>query len=148
MPLDDKDLRGRIDPHDLAARLCRLEEGLSPSLQFGTYTPTLTPIVNINSLEFRSAHFTRVGDIVQVALTIQVSPTAAGITGFRASLPIASDFNILEDLTGLATFAGSGAGANAGIGAADLVTNEAQWFLESGGFVNEIWRFHMTYEVL
>lgn len=70
----------------------------------GTYTPTATGLVNINSLSSPYGMWQRVGDMVVVTGGVTVAPTGAGATTFRLSLPIASTFTLQTQ--------GSGAGAS------------------------------------
>lgn len=76
-----------------------LINGVAPA---GTYTPTLTNTTNIDSSTV-NAPFTyqRVGNFVTVAGSVFVDPTAAANTVLGISLPIASNFTVVYDGTGI-----------------------------------------------
>lgn len=57
-----------------------------------TYTPTISSEVNVTSGTAQLCDYTRVGDLVTVSGYVDVTVPAAGITGARLSLPIASNF--------------------------------------------------------
>ncbi len=66
----------------------------------GTYTPTLTNTINLSALTAYVTHYTRVGNVVTVGIRVTATAAGAGISGLRASLPIASDFTAAEQCAG------------------------------------------------
>ena len=76
--------------------------GVADSVKGGTYTPTLTGVLNYTSGSGNICTFIRIGNIVTVFFDINVSPTAILTkTECYISLPIASTFT---------TFVGVGSG--------------------------------------
>jgi hypothetical protein len=69
----------------------------------GTYTATLTGILNVDGTGFVKAFYTRVGNFVTVTMHITVNPTAASAVAVDISLPIASNFASSFDLLGHGT---------------------------------------------
>jgi hypothetical protein len=70
----------------------------------GTYTPTGTTVINVDSMTPREARYIRIGDIVMVSGEVDVDPTLSGSqTQFDLSLPIASALTQTYHLNGNAT---------------------------------------------
>lgn len=68
----------------------------------GTYTPTATGTANVTAVTPDLAMYVEIGDIVQVAVQVNVQPTAVGTTTqFRLSLPVASNFTNDYDCVGI-----------------------------------------------
>lgn len=86
----------------LRNELALIEAKARLDVVYGTYTPTITTILNISGAPtVNSAFYSRVGNTVQVniALTVPVT-TVSTQTALRASLPIASNFTTVYDLIG------------------------------------------------
>jgi hypothetical protein len=82
--------------------------GTNNYIASGTYTPTGTSVSNIGTLTPNSAQWTRVGNVVTVAGSVGIDPTAASAaTVFDLSLPIASNLANLNELGGSGTSEGS-----------------------------------------
>jgi len=80
-------LTGDVDhPHALTIRTGTGNVG------WGTYTPTLTNLVNLDGSTAYECQYMRVGDVVTVSGSIDLDPTAAGAAVIGISLPIASNF--------------------------------------------------------
>ena len=81
-----------------------------PLVQSGTYSPTLTPVTNLDSVVLSGLFsFTRVGNIVSVSGVIVIDPTTAAAFLFGVSLPIASALqSIAGAVAGVGTKAGGG----------------------------------------
>jgi hypothetical protein len=77
--------------------------GTTPMLASGTYTPTSTPLTNINSASFTRASYTRVGNVVTVAGFAQVTATGAGAYEFDVTLPITCTADPTPTLGGVAS---------------------------------------------
>lgn len=96
-----------------------------PVVETSTYTPTLTSVANLSALTLNGvAMYTRVGNRVFVAASINSDPTLATTTTFRISLPIASAFTDNEDCLGVASCT-HGSGSNSARIIADTTNDEA-----------------------
>lgn len=71
-----------------------------PVTASGTYTPTLTPVLNIEAATPSTCQYMRVGSVVTVSGYINMDATATGATQLGISLPIASDFAAVEQCAG------------------------------------------------
>lgn len=73
-----------------------------PTLDHGTYTPTLTGVANVDSTTPQQFQYMRVGNTVTVSGRIEVDATAAGstLTQVGISLPIASNLAATTNLAG------------------------------------------------
>lgn len=93
----------------------------------GTYTPTLTNTTNISSSTARVCQYMRVGSVVTVSGTVNITTTSGGgDTVLGMSLPIASDFTVVSQLGG----AGGTRAAATNIpmwAQADTTNNRAVW---------------------
>jgi hypothetical protein len=64
------------------------------TLASGTYSPTITGITNIGSSSSSTAwQYLRVGSVVNVSGSVEIDPTAVGLTVIDISLPVASSFS-------------------------------------------------------
>lgn len=70
----------------------------------GAYTPTLTNVTNITASSASAHHYSRVGNIVTMAGTVTVTPTAAAgaTTTMDIALPIPSNFSVTDQCSGVA----------------------------------------------
>ncbi len=66
----------------------------------GTYTPTATLVLNLDSVTPSVATYMRVGDMVLVQGSVSFDPTAASQVTFGLSLPIASALASSNELSG------------------------------------------------
>ena len=72
----------------------------------GTYTPTASGFVNGINANPQSAKFTKVGNIVNCTLQVEIQLDVAETTGsFELSLPIASTFTNSKQLVGMIQYA-------------------------------------------
>lgn len=69
----------------------------------GTYTPTLTGNLNVNSSGAFVTQYIEINDSVIVSGRVTVDPTSTGLTQLGISLPIKSNFSAAEDCTGTAS---------------------------------------------
>ena len=69
----------------------------------GTYTPTATGVLNLDSVTAGTGIYTRINDFVVMSGSHQADATAAGGTDtlFRVTLPIASNFSGAGDCRGV-----------------------------------------------
>jgi len=66
----------------------------------GTYTPTLTNVTNITASTARKCQYMRVGNVVTVSGSLDITPTLAALTTVGISLPIASNLALATDCAG------------------------------------------------
>ena len=96
----------------------------SDNVTFGTYTPTLFNVGNIDSSTAYLCHWMRVGNEVHVSGAVDIDPTAAAGTLLGISLPVASALTAAEQLIGTSMRA-SAAVANPGWILADAANDRA-----------------------
>lgn len=75
-----------------------------PVVTNGSYTPSTTAITNVTSSSASIAYWVRTGNVVTVNGVITVTPTAASETNttIQFDLPVASNFTLSSDLSGVA----------------------------------------------
>lgn len=71
-----------------------------------TYTPTLDNTTNVAASSANLCMYYRAGDVVTVAGSVQIDPTATGSVTLGMTLPIASNLTSSLDLAGVAMTAG------------------------------------------
>jgi len=74
-----------------------------PRYEGGEWTPTVIGITNIDSVTWTSGHYQRFGRYVHVQGRVSVDPTTAAATASQIAitLPIASDFRLVNDEIGV-----------------------------------------------
>ena len=93
----------------------------------GTWTPTLTGVLNIAATSGPVGFYTRIDDVVHAAGYYQADPTAGStLTKVGISLPIPSAFTVASDLSGYGN-RDSGASMNFGRIIADATNDRAEW---------------------
>lgn len=112
-------------------------------IAFGTYTPTPTLVTNLDSVTPGVWRYIRVGNQVYCSGPLVFDPTAAGNVTLRLSLPIASDFTVASDLSGMSHAAG---GAE-GVATANTSTNNAEFLIANAGTTAVTEAGHFMYEV-
>lgn len=119
------------------------------SISYGTYTPTLTGVANVDSVAAYQAHYTQIGDVVHVAGKFDLDPTAGASTWtrFRLSLPVASNLVNAHELAGTTVSYG---GAVNGYGAllGDATNDTAEVSCYPVATTNTSWYYTFTYRVL
>jgi hypothetical protein len=119
----------------------------SVRLDFGTYTPTLTNVANLDGSTAFLCQWMRVGDIVTVAGVLSVDPTLnATSTQVDLSLPVPSNFSSGLEMGGTAS-AVAVAGMCGGF-AADTTNNRASLIFVSNDTSNRAMSFSFTYLVI
>jgi len=74
-------------------------------LSSGTYTPTVSGLVNSITVTVLKGIYSRVGNVVNVSVLVDATfDTLENQGGFQLSLPIASDFANANDCIGTPTF--------------------------------------------
>ena len=75
----------------------------------GTYTPTVSGVVNAISATPNSATFIKVGSIVTCSIQLEITMDAGETTGsFELSLPVASNFTTAKNLLGFMQWSTNG----------------------------------------
>jgi len=112
----------------------------------GTYTPTLTNTTNITGSSALTCQWMRVGNVATVSGAVGITTTGAGDTELGISLPIASAFTAVEQLSG--SSAQRASGTEAGVIDCDTTNDRAiMRFSSSSGAANTR-GFHFTYLIV
>lgn len=119
---------------------------VAANLLSGQYTPTLTNTSNITASTTFTAQYYRVGNMVTVFGRVEVNPTLALATPteLEITLPIASTFGYIEELSGTAVT--TDATATAGKIQANG-SNTASLMFNALSASNDSWAFHFSYIV-
>lgn len=122
----------------------------SPTLQSGTYTPTLTNVANTAARTSYQAQWHRTGNVITVSGKVSIDETtAATLTQIGISFPTeaASNIGAEEDVGGVA-FSDDIFGLGARI-FGDAANNRATLsYISSADAANKDWSFIFTYEVI
>lgn len=114
-------------------------------IRSGTYTPTLTGVLNVTASTPRKAQWSRVGNVVTVSGQFDITPTGIGQVQIGISLPVASNFGTAYECggAGLTTVNSFAAGVYG-----DAANNRAEltYFDLSGIAETAVYTF--TYEVI
>ena len=100
-----------------------------PTLASGVYTPTLYNLANLTTSSYSTAYYSRVGDIVHVMISGDLTPTASGNVDLNFTLPIAST-NVTQTTVGVASI-----NANYGYGTTINVAGYVYFESEGGTIV-------------
>ncbi len=113
-----------------------------------TYTPTLTPGVNVAAATPYVTSYARISNMVHVWGKVDIDPTAGGgvATELGLSLPIASNLANEQELAGVA-FAPAVANAGAAI-LGDTANDRASIRFLSGFTANSTMSFNFSYRVI
>lgn len=118
----------------------------TPVITDGTYTPTLFNTTNVSASTSGICMYTRIGNTVRVAGSVQIDPTNNNqSTVLGVSLPIASNFTASTDCAGSGA-AADVAGQSCGI-LADPVNDRALIQFVNGSATNHSMYFSFTYKV-
>ena len=118
----------------LSQQICCANSSVSelPVIQSGTYTPTISNLVNLTTATPLVWQYMRVGNVVTFSGLINIEATAAAntVTSFDFDLPVFSDLTNGEELAG--TIWGSGSIINGGQAQpAASNTGQAYWFSQN-----------------
>jgi len=69
-------------------------------VESGTYTPTITDSLNVDSTTVNVARYNRTGNFVTVYIDLDIDATNADLTIIGIGLPVASDFDASTDAVG------------------------------------------------
>lgn len=123
----------------------------SGAITTGTYTPTLTSVLNISGSSASVCSWVRVGNVVTVFGAISVGATAASTaTQIGISLPVASNFSAAENCGGVAASGGAGGivpQAYAAI-SADAANDRADLLFVAPSNLNFAFKFTFSYRVI
>ena len=123
-------------------------------IETGTYTPTITDSLNIDGSEEVFARYSRVGNFVDVWVSIRLKCTTYNTYSIIAiSLPIASDFTLTTDAMGSGSHfvtepnLQSGISPRVGTVFADTTINEAIFNIRPNTSGNQYAIINFTYEI-
>ena len=132
-----------IDSINLQATAVQINGG---TITYGTYSPTATAELNLDSVSASTAQYARVGNTVTVSGEATIDPTAGtSSTTFRLSLPVSSNIG--------ATAQCGGAGVQnytafpAAFIRGDATNDACQFLFQSGGTGSTTLNFSFTYLV-
>ena len=116
----------------------------------GTYTPTGTAVANVSIQTPRQAQWLRVGNVVTVTGSVNITPTAAGSTAtvLGLSLPIPSNFASTEDCAGVAIQGSASAQTSGAVVQGDTVNDRASLGFFSLTTAGNEWSYTYSYEIL
>lgn len=109
----------------------------------GSYTPTLTGATNVASSTAFISYYTKIDSIVTVVGRLNVDPTGTGTTQLRISLPIASAFSAVTQLSGVASSMG-----DSGRVVADITNDEALLEYTAVSTANTGFAFMFSYIII
>lgn len=112
----------------------------------GSYTPTLTGVLNVAASTAYPCQWLRVGNVVNVSGRVDIDPTAAAATQLGVSLPIASAFTEVSDCAGAIN--ASSIVSQSGAVLADFTNDRAEINYVATGTANQAMYFTFTYEVI
>ena len=120
---------------------------VTPGMSTGSYTPTLTGVLNVTATTAYPAYYCRLNNNVIVFGTCGVNPTAIARTQVGISLPVASAFTESIQANGISS-ALTGGDVRAGQIYGDYTNDRVQldWFCATTG--NQNIRFLFAYTVL
>lgn len=117
---------------------------VSPIVESGVYTPTLSNIANVDSSTAFECQYMRTGNTVTVSGMITIDPTTIStLTQVNMTLPITSNFGTLQDV--------GGTGSNGAYAArilADTTNDRAQVYYIATDTGSQDWQFTYTYQII
>lgn len=115
----------------------------------GTYTPTLTSVLNVTSTSARVCNWLRVGNIVHVSGQCEIDPTTGlSQTQVDISLPIASALSATAQLSGAGAATNNSPGAFGNILGNSGSDRASLFFWAPSSPPNDLWSWAFSYEVL
>ena len=120
---------------------------IATKLAYGTYTPTLTNIANLDASTAYSSQYLRVGNEVTVSGRFDIDPTSTlTATTMDISLPVASTFTSVGQCAGTAQSPAIAAQSMAIL--ANTASATAQLQYKAADVTNQATYFTFTYRVL
>jgi hypothetical protein len=122
----------------------------SGRVEGGTYTPTLTGVLNVAASTTAVCQYLRAGPTVTVSGAIQIDPTAtATLTEIAISLPVASAMDTNEiQCCGVSCSNPSGAAGQSGVIIGDASADRARLIFWCTDLANVTHAFHFSYRVI
>ncbi len=122
---------------------------VDPIIESGTYTPTITDSLNIDSTVLFGAHYTRINNIVTVSIMTTVDFSVGGsLSIIGLTIPVASDFTNENDVVGSAISDLEQNSSNrAGRCVADIGDNKVYLRITHSGSGNHYVAINFTYEI-
>ena len=132
----------------LRADVDELLRGEFSYLAAGTYTPTLTNVVNVADSTAYACQYMRVGNVVTVSGRVDIDPTSAAPTATELgiSLPVASALTAGTQLAGTAW--SLNVSSQGGPVLADTVNDRASYQYLAKSVANAANFFTFTYQIL
>lgn len=120
------------------------------NLTSGTYTPTLTAVLNVAATSAPSGYYMRIGPVVHVAGYFQMDPTTGStLTKVGISLPVSSTLGAASNCSGWGNRDTGGATMNFGRIVGDAANNRAEWQVTiDADAANRDTYFSFTYRVI
>ena len=113
----------------------------------GTYTPTLTPVLNVSALTAAGCFYTLSGGTAQVSGTFTLQPVAAGTTVMYMTLPSPSNFTSLGQAAG--TFVTTATGfSDGGAVIANVTTQQFEFRFEAVNTGSAVYVFTLNYQIV
>jgi hypothetical protein len=112
----------------------------------GTYTPTLSNLVNISASSTYVCQYMRVGNIVTVSGKITIVSSSTTTNTFNMSLPIPSNFSAQEQCAG--SFSNGNASGSSFTIFADVANDNAFFSMRPGVASSNDYCFSFTYQVI
>lgn len=116
----------------------------------GTYTPTLTNVLNTASSSAEQFQWLRAGSVITVSGKLTIDPTAGGGVSSRVgiSLPVASNILLESNVSGIgASYEPAGLNQSFGRIYGDAVNDRAQLGWNSASATTDFWAVQFTYIV-
>jgi hypothetical protein len=123
----------------------------SGNITSGTYSPTITNTTNVSASTNNGAQYMRVGNVVTVSGTMDVTiTTAAGTaTDIGISLPIASNFANGNQASGIVSVSSSsGTGYSSGYIFSDATNDRARVNFNAAASGTRTLQYHFTYQII
>jgi len=134
---------------DAQGRLTAASGNTIPVLASGTWTPTLTGVLNVASSSASVGQWLRVGNSITCSVNISITPIAGAptLTAIGLSLPVASAFAGAHQLAGVSSAITPVAGYTAGSVYADFTNDRAEMAFMAPSTAARSWVLHFTYTV-
>ena len=117
----------------------------SLTLGCGNYTPTAVGVANVAAISLPQLYWIRIGNFVHCEGIVTVDPTAAGLTQFTLTLPVASNFGAITDAAGVIT---SATAVETGRVNADTAGDIALFTYQAVSTANHIMAFSFMYQII
>lgn len=113
----------------------------------GTWTPTGTALVNLDSVTPGAGQYIRVGDVVTVGIQVLINPTASGPVAFALSTPVTTAFTSSGEASGVALSL-NGATAELGSVVAQAASSDVVVSIENTATISVTSIVSFSYQVI